>query len=286
MGKYCDMHVHSVYSDGADKPAAIIDKAVSTGLSAIALCDHNTIGGVELFQYFAEGRDIDAVAGVEVSTKYGGGEEFHIQGLFIPEEHLSELDNYLLGYFELKKKSNLDLIEGLVREGYNIEYDTIRRKTVDGNVNRVHIANELIEKGYFKTRKECFDGVLSEEYGLYKQAGYFDTIDVIRKLREFRTVPVLAHPLVSTDREFLINILPSLIDAGLIGIEIDYPEYTDGDTVFLKKTASDFGLVCSGGSDYHGANKPNLIGVGTNGLMPYSYYEELKKMSEKIRKSV
>ena len=120
----CDLHTHSVFSDGTYTPAEIIDAAVGLGLSAVALCDHNTVDGLPGFLAAAEGKNIEAICGAEFSVDYSGT-ELHLLGLFIPQDRFSQISRLMEEATERKRKSNLDLIDALNRAGYPVSFEEI-----------------------------------------------------------------------------------------------------------------------------------------------------------------
>ena len=123
--KICDLHTHSIFSDGTYTPAEIIDSAIDIGLSAVALCDHNTINGLPDFLKAAEGKRIEAVAGSEFSVDLDG-KELHLLGLFISPEYFSQISDVTSEYHRLKEQSNIELIDSLVKTGINLNYEVIK----------------------------------------------------------------------------------------------------------------------------------------------------------------
>ena len=139
----CDLHTHSVFSDGTYTPLEIIDSAIAAGLSAVALTDHNTMDGLPDFLAAARGKNINIVPGVEFSADYKGT-ELHILGLFIAPEHFDRVAELMEKGAVLKEKSNIALIEALRRDGYDLNYDEIKASTANGRVNRLHVAVALM----------------------------------------------------------------------------------------------------------------------------------------------
>lgn len=144
--KTCDLHIHSIYSDGTYTPKEIIDSAVNIGLSAVALCDHNTVDGLPDFLAAANNKNIQAITGTEFSVDYNGT-ELHLLGLHIPRRHFDTITDLMNDVNDKKKQRNIDLIESLNRAGYKIDYDSIKNTTPNGKFNRAHIAAELTKKG-------------------------------------------------------------------------------------------------------------------------------------------
>jgi len=140
---YCDLHVHSHFSDGTWPPAAIIAEAERIKLDAVALCDHNTVAGLPEFLAAGKNSPVETVPGIEFSTDYQGT-ELHILALFVKPEHYEAITRMMEDWKKRKEQSNIDLVAALNRAGYDLSYDTIQRKS-NGYINRAHIAAALTE---------------------------------------------------------------------------------------------------------------------------------------------
>lgn len=276
--KLCDLHTHSIYSDGTCTPAELIALAQEAGLSAIALTDHNTVSGIPAFLAAGEGSGIVAVPGIEVSSDYKGT-ELHIVGLFRSLAHLDAVEAYVSDYLVRKDKSNIDLCNNLCAAGYMITYDEIKAATPDGVVNRALIAAALLKGGYVGSIREAFASLLSKKGGYYHEPEKLDAYEVIQKLTEFDAIPILAHSFLSIDENTLRAFLPQAKQMGLVGMETDYVTYDEATTEKARAIAAEFDLRPGGGSDFHGSNKPDIrIGVGKGSLaVPFGYYENLVK---------
>lgn len=276
--KLCDLHTHSIYSDGTCTPAELIDLAKAAGLSAIALTDHNTVSGIPAFLEAGKDSGVILVPGIEVSSDYMGT-ELHIVGLFRSLDHLDAVEAYVSDYLMRKEQSNIDLCDNLCAAGYIVSYDEIKAATPDGVVNRALIAAELMRKGYVGSIKEAFASLLSKKGGFYHEPVKLDAYEVIEKLREFDAVPILAHSYLSMDENMLLAFLPHAKQTGLVAMETDYVTYDKATVERARAIAAEFGLLPSGGSDFHGTNKPDIrVGVGKGSLaVPMAYYENLVK---------
>lgn len=277
MLKLCDLHTHSVFSDGTFTPMEIIDEAIRIGLSAVALCDHNTVDGLPEFLSAAEGKRIDAIAGSEFSVDYCGT-EIHVLGLFIPQKYFSQVADAMTEVNRSKEQSNLELIDSLSRVGIHLDYDEIKRTTPNGLVNRAHIATAMAEKGYVTSKNEAFRTYLSPEWGHYKEPMRLTVWEILDFLREIKAVPVFAHPFLDLDEPQLRTLLPMAKEKGLVGMECFYSTYSEETTETSLRLASEFGLKFSGGSDFHGAKKEDIaLGFGHGNLrIPYEWCIELK----------
>ena len=152
MNKICDLHTHSIYSDGTCTPAEIIDEAIKIGLSAVALTDHNTVDGLSDFIEAACDKDIEIVPGVEFSVDYEGT-ELHILGLFIDPVYFEKVSALMTDVNRRKEESNIALVDSLSRAGYPLDHEAIKSKTPNGMINRSHIADAMVEKGYVSSKK-------------------------------------------------------------------------------------------------------------------------------------
>lgn len=273
----CDLHVHSYFSDGTDSPEALIRRAESLGLKALALCDHNTVAGLPDFLAAAEGSGVEAVAGCEFSTDYRGT-ELHILGLFIPENQYAAVTALLDQAQQDKEQSNRDLVAALNAAGYVIDYEKVAARS-QGSVNRAHIAAELVEQGYLSSVQEGFKSLLTKKRGFYRPPKRIDAYDCIRFIRSIGAVAVLAHPFLNLDEPALREFLPQAVASGLDSMEVLYSKYSPETTRLALSLAAEFGILPSGGSDYHGENKPDIaMGSGRGNLaIPYDWLKELAK---------
>lgn len=262
---FCDLHVHSNYSDGTCSPAELIALAEACHLGAIALCDHNTIAGLPDFLAAAADSTVRAVPGIEFSADYQNI-ELHILGLFIQPENYTRINDLLDFFLQKKEESNLILTDALCRAGYDIDYESVKAQT-SGIPNRAHFATALIEKGYFSTRQECFQTILSPKKGLYTPPPRPDAFETISFIKEMGAVAVLAHPFLSLSLDELRVFLKQAVLCGLDGMETFYSTFDETQTQNARALAVEFDIKESGGSDFHGSNKPDIsMGTGRGNL--------------------
>ena len=276
--KTCDLHTHSRYSDGSFSPAELISLAKEAGVSAIALCDHNTVAGLPEFMNAAEGSGVEAVPGVEFSTDYLGL-DLHIVMLFVQMQHYDLITKRLAQMRQAKAENNQMLVQALRRAGMVVDYEALLAKATDGYINRAHIAAELTRLGYTPSIKEAFATVLAPGGGFYtppKRPDFFETIAFVKSLGG---IAVFAHPYLNLGDEQLEALLPQAVEAGLDAMETRYSRYDAETTAKAMAMAERFGLLESGGSDFHGATKPDIcIGKGQGDLhIPLQILEQLKK---------
>ena len=278
----CDLHTHSVFSDGTYTPGEIVAEARRLGL-IVALTDHNTVAGLPEFMDAAQKLGVTAVPGVELSTEYQG-RELHLLGLFVLPEHYAAIERLVKEQHVLKEISNMELVERLNQAGYRIDYAKVKRRNPTGNANRAHVAAELLEQGYVSSVKEAFDTVLGKNGGFYVPPSRLSLTDVIRDLRRLGILPVLAHPLQELTEAELKDLLPVAIEAGLVGMETMHSSYTPEVICLAEGIASQFRLLPSGGSDFHGSVKPDIsLGTGKGWLqIPTTIYSDLLAAWEKL----
>lgn len=275
--KYCDLHTHSVYSDGTFTPEELISAAKQAGLAAVALTDHNTVAGLPCFLAAAQGSGVEAVPGVEISTDYGE-KELHILALFVRPEHYDAITDLMEEMLRRKEESNVALVDALFRAGYPVDYAAIKARTPNGQVNRALIAAELARLGYVEDIQAAFKKLLSPKRGLYTPPRRISSYEAIRFIKSLGCTAVLAHPFLNMDAAMLRGFLPEAVACGLDGMETVYSKYSPEETALAIRIAQEFGLKNSGGSDFHGQNKPDIaIGTGRGDLkIPVEWMEALR----------
>lgn len=279
MDRYCDLHTHSVFSDGTYTPEALLREAEERNLAAIALTDHNTVAGLPDFLTAAKGKTVEAVPGVEFSTDYNGI-ELHILALYLKTEYFSQVMDLMEDYHRRKDQSNADLVLALNKAGYQISYEKIKASTPEGQVNRALIATELMKMGYVASVQEAFKRLLSPKHGYYVPPRRHTPKEMLSIIHDLGAVSVLAHPYLNLKQDQLVVFLENAVKQGLQGMEVLYSTYDEETTALALDTAAAFGLQCSGGSDFHGETKPDIrLGEGRGGLkVPADYHEQLRRM--------
>ncbi len=256
-----DLHTHSLYSDGSDTPEQLVRLAQKAGLSAIALTDHDTIRGVKHAIEAAEGSDLEVIPGIELSTFYKRG-EVHIVGLFVDcdnKEFLKELNHISF----IREERNRKMCAKLNIMGVDIDYDNLIEIYGSKTITRSHIADYMVNNGIINDRKEAFDKYIGSGCPAHIRWEKITAKHGIDLIKSVGGVPILAHPvaykLTNSELEELIYYLKM---NGLEGMEVYYStnsaSFTDRSLHLTRK----YGLLASGGSDYHGRTKP-LINVGT-----------------------
>ncbi len=275
---YIDLHLHTTASDGVKTPSEMVRYAKFKGLQAISITDHDTIGGLE--EGLEEGKKIgfEVIPGIEISAEHSPG-SMHLLGYFIEID--DSLLNERLRYLQkAREERNPKMVEKLNQLGVHITYEDVLRVSGGGQVGRPHFAQVLIEKKYVKNFQEAFDRYLKKGAPAYVDKLRFTPVEAIRFIREAKGVAVLGHPntLGLNGYGELERLLIDLMKAGLKGIEVYYPEHSFFEIAQYKALAEKYGLVMTGGTDYHGIEKEDLdVGVGRGDMkLPYSIVEELK----------
>ena len=273
-GRICDLHTHSTFSDGTFTPTELVEEAKRLGLAVIALTDHNTVDGLPEFVLAGQRFCVPTVGGVEFSVDYEG-KELHILGLFIEPKAYEQVRAFTAEYKRKKEESNIALVAALNKAGYAIDIDKIRART-NGQFNRAHVAAELTAQGYVSSIPEAFSALLSKKGGFYKEPPRPSAGETIAFIKDIGALSVLAHPLLNlTESELNIFLYKT---QGLVGMETQYSKYDSQKVKISKRIAEHFNLLESGGSDFHGANKPDIqMGSGKGNLrVPTEFYERLK----------
>lgn len=273
---YCDLHTHSVFSDGTLTPRQLLRAAADAGLSAIALTDHNTVAGLPDFLASAPDFPVEAICGTEFSVDYQGT-ELHLLALFLKPEHFAPISAMTEDFKARKQQSNRELVEALNKAGFDLDYDIIAQASKD-YVNRAHIGAVMVEKGYVGSIKEAFQRYLSPRHGYYIPPQKPDVFETIQFIKTLGATAVLAHPFLNLDEPALWEFLPRAAECGLDGMETLYPSFDEAQTAAAKALAAEFSLLESGGSDFHGTNKPHIqLGTGQGNLrIPEAFVKTLK----------
>ncbi|MBR3250514.1 MAG: PHP domain-containing protein [Erysipelotrichaceae bacterium] len=272
----CDLHCHSNFSDGTFSPAELVKLAEKQGLSALALTDHNTAGGLKDFMEAGKNSKVITVPGCEFSTEWNK-KEIHIVGLFFKEEYWTEIEDFVEMMHIAKRNSNERLIANLNKAGYLVSSEEAAALTDGDDFNRAHVARVLMAKGYVSSVAEAFGGLLKEGNGFYTPAKRITSIAAIRFIKVYGATAIMAHPLLNLTYKEMLDFLPEAKMAGLDAIETRYTEFDEEMTHNAIRLAENFELKQSGGSDFHGKTKPGIdLGTGRGNLsVPFKFYEDM-----------
>ena len=274
-----DLHTHSTASDGSLTPAELAEYAKKCGLCAAALTDHDTTDGVKEFSAACEKAGIEGIAGVEISAQHD--KTMHIVGLFIDGDDtgLNEKLALLRGGREERNKKMLELVR---KHGFDItENDILSQKegATLGNTGRAHIAKAMVKKGYVESTDEAFRRYLKRGNPCYVKRLTYSPRESIDMIHAAGGIAILAHPiLIAPDYDSLFPVVKEMREYGLDGMECYYNNFTPEYVRMCLDMCEKLGLIPSGGSDFHGVNKPHVrLGEVSTGFVPYSVLEQLKK---------
>jgi 3',5'-nucleoside bisphosphate phosphatase len=277
-----DLHTHTTASDGSLSPAQLVQYAKHQGLHALAVTDHDTIAG--LADAIAEGERLGVriIPGIELSC-FHQSIELHILGYFIDplDPHLRPA---LLRYQSSREERNLRIIERLRELGLDITYQEVKTFAALATVGRPHIAQVLLQKGYVYSVADAFSRYLGDDGPAYIARTTPDAPEAIALIRRIGGVPVLAHPIYAARaRQSFERLCAALKNAGLWGLETVYSGHTQQQTDRLRAVAREQGLGISGGSDFHGESRPEvLLGSGYGNLkIPAALLEPIEALARK-----
>jgi len=274
-----DLHVHTTASDGTLTPAELVARAQEKGLQAVAVTDHDTVEGLTEALAEAAKREFEVVPGVEISVDYRGG-EMHILGYYIDPcsgpllAGLEQLQEY-------RRERNPKVIRKLREVGLHITLEEVAEAAGGNVIGRPHFAAVLVRKGYAANTQEAFEKYLGAGQPAYVKKEKLTPEEGIELIVRAGGLPVLAHPKYIRDHnpDRLSALLDKLKGAGLRGVEVYYTAHTPEETDLYLGLTRKHALLVTGGSDFHGANKPEIeLGAGTGNLqIPYELLAELRK---------
>lgn len=256
-----DLHIHTTDSDGTDSPTQVVESAKAAGFYAIAITDHDTLGGIAEGMAAGERVGLRVIPGCEISA--GGVSEVHVLGYgLMPgcgiDELLSDMRNERFRRMEL-------MIDRLHERGIEIDMERVKSYT-NGPVGRAHLARALLEGGYVTSIKDAFNKYLAPGAVAYVPRRKLETRVVISMIRDCGGVPIVAHPgRGCSDTFWLEECLRTWKKRGLMGVEAYHPAHGLSMARALDRMARRNGLLVTGGSDYHGGVKIQKIGDGLIG---------------------
>ena len=278
-----DLHTHSNCSDGTFSVKELMYYAHEKNLSAIALTDHDTVDGLDEGALYAKENypDMEFVPGIEFST-VEEGKDVHIVGLYI-DHHNTEFTGKLQQFIDSRTERNKKMCKKLSEEaGIPISYEELVSSFPGAVLTRAHYAKFMVDRGYARNRNEVFDKYIGDNCPYYVEREKISPEEAIGYVLEAGGVPILAHPILyhMSDRK-LDALVARLKGAGLKGIEAIYSTYSPSEERQIKDLAVKYDLAVSGGSDFHGANKPKIdLGTGMGKLfLPEDLLGPIKEMS-------
>ena len=274
-----DLHVHSNVSDGTLSPSEVVKHAYEVGVTVMALTDHDTVGGIKEASKAASELGMDFVPGIEISAGFKD-RDVHILGYFIDVDN-SEFISVLETAWIKREERNVKIAERFLKFGINIDLEAIKALSGSSIITRAHFARWLVDNGYARSNSEVFEKYLGNDCPCYVPREYMTREIAVKSILKAGGIPVLAHPMLyglnSCEVDALVG---ELKEMGLRGIETYYSSNMGMDEQIVKGLANKYGLIMTGGSDYHGTNKPGLeIGTGRSDSLrvPMEAAEDLFK---------
>lgn len=275
--KKIDLHVHTSASDGTLSGREVAELAHSLGLSAIAISDHDTAAGY--FEAAEAGKELglEVVPGIEISTKYGRA--VHILGYYIDPKAPS-LEHVLNWIVNDRDTRNRKMAEMMAADGLPVSYEMMHQRYGEV-IGRPHFASLLVELGLASSIQDAFDRYVEKGQKYYQPRTILPIERAVEIIVEAGGIPVLAHPFqYRMDDALLRELIEYCMSFGLRGMECRYSGYDEEQVAYLEALAGEYGLVKTGGSDFHGSNKPHIaLGSGMGNLtVPYDFLEKLKEI--------
>lgn len=261
-----DLHSHTTESDGTFTPQELVAEAKAVGLEALAITDHDTLAGYDIACGPAREAGLDLVCGIELSTRFQG-RSVHLLGYFPNRPPNADFRGWLTDLQKSRYDRNVRLAERLRSLGVDITLEEVQAKG-RSLTGRPHFARVLMEKGYVDSLQQAFEEYLDESAKGYverQEAGFAESVE---RIRASGGVPSVAHPVRLSRRDPmpLEETIGEMRDVGILAIEAYHSDHKPADMQRYEKLAASYGLGVTGGSDFHGGNKPNIrLGTGANG---------------------
>lgn len=284
--RYADLHCHSTASDGTLPPAQVVRMAGQCQLSALALTDHDTVAGVEEAAIEAEKLGIDFLPGIEISAEYPHPGTLHILGYGVDPANQT-LKNLTATLIAGRDNRNPRIVARLNEMGVSVSMKEWEDQAEGEILGRPQLAAILVRKGYVSSIKQAFDKYIGQGAPAYFDKERLSPRAAIQRIREAGGLPVLAHPTQLRKANFaqIETEIKNLLDLGLAGIEVIHSDFDPATVSFLTELAGRLNLLKTGGSDFHGSNKPDIqLGVANKRKIPREYFDRLTQAIQDQRK--
>lgn len=272
-----DFHIHSTASDGTFTPTQILKTAKSLRLTSISITDHDSVDGIaeELEQSKKFG--IHAIPGIELSSVSDNSQDVHMLGYFIDWKS-NELKKHLKNLREMRVNRAKKIVDCLNSHGYRLSFQEVLEVAggLNSSIGRGHIATVLTRKGYVGDIKEAFEKLLKRGATCFVEKYRVRPEEVLKRIINLGGVPVIAHP-----GHVSVDLIESLIEKGLRGIEAFHPDHKPEQVQFFRNFAEKRGLIITGGSDCHGPHSARGLRMGSI-ILSDSYTRKLLKERNKM----
>ncbi len=252
-----DLHLHTAYSDGANSPRDIVDKARAAGIFTISITDHDNVGGLDEAVEYGKSVGVEVIPGLELSAAMGE-KDVHILAYFIDHKNRNLLDYLSFFRYERLKRAER-IVEKLNRINIPITFESVQEQAGIGSLGRPHIASAMMEEGFIDTYHEAFAKYIGVGGPAYEKKFQLSPEEAIRLIAAAGGLSFLAHPGKYTSELELAL----LIKAGLDGIEVVHPSHNEARQEHYRGVVSQYFLLESGGSDYHGGKRNDDAAFGT-----------------------
>jgi|Deesub1362A_J573_1020465.scaffolds.fasta_scaffold03904_4 hypothetical protein len=267
MRSKVDLHLHSTASDGKFSPAELVKMALERGLEVISITDHDTTDGIEEALEAAKGTNLEVIPGVEISADIPR-KEVHLLGYYIDHRD-GTFEEVLRLIRRYRVKRALAMLEKLASLGIRLKWDMVMEIAGRGSVGRPHIAQAMVKEGYVSSMEEAFLLYIGRDGPAYVERYKLAPSEAVRLIKGAKGLAVLAHP------SKVIELLPSLVKAGLVGIEARYNDYPEEEVEYLAGLARKYNLVPTGGSDFHGHERSGIGSV----WVPMEWVKRLRDLA-------
>ena len=273
-----DLHVHTMESDGTETPREVVEHAAAQGLKAIAITDHDTVLGCRAAMAAGEELGVEVVPGIEFGTKYGIA--VHMLGYYLDLDApaLTEMTRSIV---EDRDQRNEKTVKLMQENGIDVTYPQLKARFGEV-IGRPHFARVLMDAGLATDVEDAFSRFLGKGMKYHQYRHTLEIQEVIECIINSGGIAVLAHPFQYKKNEAeLRELIEHCMGFGLKGMECRYSGYSPEQTSHLEALADEYGLIKTGGSDFHGDNKPHIKigeGIGENLRVPYGWLEELKAL--------
>lgn len=274
-----DLHIHTSYSDGAFSPEKIVDTALDVGLDAIAITDHDNILSHAIAKEYAKDKPIEILQGVEINTLYKGY-EVHILGYFMNFEN-SDFQKLLKIQQQARIKQTKEIITLLAkRAGIKITYENIINQVAQGgSIGRPHIAKAITNVGGTSSTIEAYNKYINDESNVYVQRKTVTPFEAVEVIYEAGGIPVFAHPY---DVDIAEKLTKEMINFGLRGLEAYHRKHSPAIIEYFSTLAEKYGLIVTGGSDFHAPHPTNGNVVMGKNFIPEWIYDEIMKEKRRM----
>lgn len=269
-----DLHTHTSYSDGMLAPDELFFKAQKAGIKAISITDHDTVDGNYVAREIASKYEIDFIEGIELSC-FDSQNEYHILGYCIDINN-EDLHKHLAAFKQSRIERAEIMTQRLNKMGINIDFNNVLIKAGESPITRPHIAQVIVESGYVSTTKDAFNLYIGDGGPAYAVKAIFQVEKAIKLINNAGGVAVIAHPGYFINQKKLFQ----FIEAGLDGIEINHPLHNEKLRREYHSIASQYWLLETGGSDFHGDRPNDKELFGKEGVSLETIYQIRKRCKQ------